>query len=129
MQGQRPLELILARNLLASLSTPAVLTDDRGTVVFYNEAAGRVLGQRFEESGPMSARQWGETHGPFHESGERIAYEELDLPKQMLKGQAGHSQFHIRSLDGQMRLIEASGLPIVAAGGQRGGMTFFWEAE
>ena len=39
--------------------------------MFYNEAAGEVLGRRFEESGPMSAEEWGEAHGPFDESGER----------------------------------------------------------
>ena len=129
MEGQRPLELILARNLLASLSTPSLLTDAEGTVVFYNEAAGKTLGQRFEESGPMSADEWGQAHGPFYESGERIPYEELELPKQMTQGKAGHGRFHIRSVDGKTHLIEASGLPIVATGGQRGGMTFFWKPE
>jgi PAS domain-containing protein len=129
MDAQRPLELILARNLLASLSTPSVLTDDRGTVVFYNEAAGRVLGRPFEESGPMTAEEWGEVHGPLDARGERIPYADLKMPQRMLSGRAGHDRFHIRTLDGQARLIEVSGLPIVSTGGQRGGMTFFWEAD
>ena len=47
----------------------------------------------------------------------------------MMRRQAGHGRFHIRSIDGQIHLIEASGLPIVATGGQRGGMTFFWEPQ
>ncbi len=42
--GGRPLELILARNLLASLSTPAFLVDEDGVVVFYNDAAAALLG-------------------------------------------------------------------------------------
>ena len=129
MDVQRPLELILARNLLSSLSTPSLLTDEQGTVVFYNEAAGQVLGRRFEESGPLTAEEWGEIHGPFDEDGKRIPYDHLDMPRRMLSGRAGHASFHIRTLDGKDRRIEVSGLPIVAAGGQRGGMTFFWEAE
>ena len=46
-QTQKPLELILARNLLTSLSTPAFLLDDEATVVFYNEAAAALLGRSF----------------------------------------------------------------------------------
>ena len=42
--AQKPLELILARNLLTSLSTPAFLVDENAALVFYNEAAGALLG-------------------------------------------------------------------------------------
>lgn len=127
--AQRPLELILARNLLSSLSTAAFLVDDPGMIVFYNEAAGELLGRRFEEAGPMTPEEWGRTHGPFDDDGEPIAFGELDLTKGLRRGRAGHSRFHIRSCDGAERLIEASAMPIVAAGGQRGAMVFFWEAQ
>ena len=52
---QRPLELILARNFLTSLSTPAFLVDEGGGIVFYNEAAGGLLGISFEEFGQKPA--------------------------------------------------------------------------
>ena len=55
---QRPLELILARNFLSSVSTAAFLVDGEGMIVFYNEAAGDLLGPRFEEAG-RSARRTG----------------------------------------------------------------------
>lgn len=126
--AQRPLELILARNLLSSLSTAAFLVDGQGMVVFYNEAAADLLGQRFEECGPMSADQWGRTHGPFDEEGKPIPVGELDLTRGLVRGRPGHSCFHIRSLDGADRLIEAAAMPIVTTGGQRGAMVFFWPA-
>jgi PAS domain-containing protein len=126
---QRPLELILARNLLSSLSTAAFLVDDPGMIVFYNEAAGELLGRRFEEAGPMTAQDWGRIHGPFDDDGEPIPFGTLDLTRGLRRGRAGHSRFHIRSSDGADRLIEASAMPIVAAGGQRGAMVFFWEAQ
>ena len=126
---QRPLELILARNLLSSLSTAAFLVDEPGMIVFYNEAAGELLGRRFEEAGPMSAQEWGEMHGPFDDEGTPIAFGTLDLTQGLRRGRAGHSRFHIRSFDGVDRLIEASAMPIVAAGGQRGAMVFFWETQ
>ena len=56
---QRPLELILARNLMSALSTPAFLVDEGGVLVFYNEAAGALLGKRFEELGTVGAEEWG----------------------------------------------------------------------
>jgi len=126
---QRALELILARNLLSSLTTAAFLVDETGMVAFYNEAAGSVLGRRFEECGPMSAEDWGNKHGPFGETGEPIPFEELELTQGLFRGRPGHSRFHIRGLDGSDRLVEASAMPIVATGGRRGAMVFFWPAE
>jgi PAS domain-containing protein len=123
---QRALELILARNLLSSLTTAAFLVDDAGTVAFYNEAAGDVLGRRFEECGPMSAEEWGSTHGPFADSGAPIPFTELELTRDLFQGRPGHTRFHIRALDGKDHLIEASAMPIVATEGQRGAMVFFW---
>src|SRR4029079_14706876 len=63
--AQRPLELILARNLLTSLSTPAFLADADGALVFYNEAAGALLGMSFEESGKLGPREWSQMGGPL----------------------------------------------------------------
>ena len=127
--AQRPLELILARNLLSSLSTAAFLVDEAGSVVFYNEAAGEMLGRRFEECGPMSAEQWGATHGPFGEDGQPIPFTELDLTVGLMRGRPGHSCFHIRSLEGGDHLVEAAAMPIVASGGKRGAMVFFWPSD
>ena len=62
--SQRPLELILARNLLSTLSTPAMLVNQPGDVILYNEAAGALLGRRFEEAGTMPAGEWVELFGP-----------------------------------------------------------------
>jgi PAS domain-containing protein len=126
---QRALELILARNLLSSLTTAAFLVDDTGTVAFYNEAAGGVLGRRFEECGPMSAEDWGTTHGPFAEDGEPIPLAELELTQGLLRGRPGHSRFNIRAFDDADHLIEATAMPIMATGGQRGAMVFFWPVE
>ncbi len=66
--SQRPLELILARNLMSALSTPAFLVDEGGLLVFYNEAAGMLLGKRFEELGTVGPQEWGSLFGPFDES-------------------------------------------------------------
>ena len=94
---QRPLELILARNLMSALSTPAFLVDEGGVLVFYNEAAGMLLGKRFEELGTVGAEEWGSLFGPFDESGEPIPYDELPLVIAVRNGRPAHADFEIRS--------------------------------
>ena len=46
---QKHLVLILAREFASNLSTPTLIADERGYLVFYNEAAEGVVGRRFGE--------------------------------------------------------------------------------
>ena len=85
-EGQRPLELILARNLMAGLSTPAFLVDEDAVVVFYNEAAGALLGRRFEEMGRMRPEEWSTAFGPIDPVGEPIDLEQLPLTIALRRG-------------------------------------------
>jgi PAS domain-containing protein len=126
---QRPLELILARNLLTSISTPAFLTDENGVLMFYNEAAGALLGMSFEESGRMGPEEWSRTFGPFDESGKQIPWEELPTTKALRAGRPYHADYRIRSARGEEHAIEVSALPIVADGGQTGAMVVFWPRD
>ena len=127
--GQKPIELILARNLISSLSTPAFLVDEGGVLIFYNEAAGSLLGKRFEEIGKVGPEQWGTMFGPVDESGAAIAYDELPLVMTIREGRPAHSDMRIRSADGAEHEIEVSALPIVTPHGSRGGIAFFWPSS
>jgi PAS domain-containing protein len=127
--SQRPLELILARNLLTAISTPAFLVDDDAQLLFYNEAAGALLGVSFEEAGRMTAEQWTARFGPFERDGEPVSVEELDLTRALRDGRPAHAQFCIRGGDGEEHSIEASALPIngsQVAGDNSGAIIVFW---
>lgn len=124
-----PLELILARNFLATLTTPGFLVDETGRLAFYNEAAGGLLGIRFEEAGPMGPEEWGTRFGPFDEEGKVIPIEELPLTIAFQSGRPAHARFRIRSVDGAGHDIEVTAFPIMAATGQRGAIAIFWSAE
>jgi len=126
---QRPLELILARNLMSSLSTPALLVDEGGVLVFYNEAAGILLGRRFEELGTVPQREWGALFGPFGADGEAIPYDELPLVSAVRGGRPAHAEFTIRSADGAEHAVEASAFPILTAHGSRGALAMLWPSE
>jgi PAS domain-containing protein len=124
--SQRPLELILARNLITSLSTPAFLLDDLARLVFYNEAAGALLGASFEESGRMDQAEWTSTFGPFDEADTPIPLDELETTKAVNEGRPIHARFYIHTHHGRQE-IEASAFPIVASeAGASGAMIMFW---
>jgi PAS domain-containing protein len=130
MEGsQKPLELILARNLMSSISTAAFLVDANGTLAFYNDAAASLLGRRFEEVGRMEMEVWGAAFRPVDESGASIAPENLPVGRALAKGRPAHARLRIRSLDDSEREIEVSALPIVAAEGVRGAIAIFWEPD
>jgi PAS domain-containing protein len=125
---QKPLELILARNLMTSLSTPAFLVDEGGVLVFYNEAAGILLGRRFEELGQVGQEEWGALFGPFGDDGTAIAYDELPLVSAIRSGRPAHAALTIRSADGAEHAVEASAFPILTAHGSQGALAMLWTA-
>jgi PAS domain-containing protein len=125
---QKPLELILARNLMSALSTPAFLVDEGGLLVFYNEAAGTLLGKGFEEVGHVGPSEWGGLFGPYDAAGEVIPYEELPIVQAVRDGRPAHAAFGIRAFDGQVHAVECSAFPILTAHGSQGGVAIFWPA-
>lgn len=125
--SQKPLELILARNLLTSISTPSFLVDGVGTMIFYNEAAAALLGRSFEEAGQMSAEEWLATFGPFSREGEPVDLDEISLTQAIQDGQPAHGSFRIRAARGEEETVEAAAFPLVAsANGTSGAMIMFW---
>lgn len=125
---QRPLSLILARNLLSSISTPGFLVDSRGTLVFFNDAAGALLGRRFEETGKLPPEEWGAEFGPFTDDGEPIPWTELPLTGALRADKPAHSRVCVRAASGELVGVEVSALPIVSEGGFHGALAIFWPA-
>ena len=124
---QKPLELILARNLLSSISTPGFLVDEHNELVFYNDAAAELLGKRFEEVGRLPAEEWSAMFGPFDDGGEPIPVEELPLVVALRHNRPSYARLHVHSLNDERHEIEVAALPLVAnAGGFRGALAIFW---
>jgi len=127
--AQKPLELILARNLITSISTPAFLVDEEGVLLFYNEAAGALLGMPFEDAGRMQPEEWGTAFGPFDRDGEAIPFEQLPLTIALREGRPHHAELRIRSVKGEVHEIEASALPLVGSeegSSSSGALAIFW---
>ncbi|HEX2397696.1 MAG TPA: PAS domain-containing protein [Solirubrobacteraceae bacterium] len=124
---QQPLELILARNLLSSISTPGFLVDKDGMLVFFNEAAGALLGKHYEETGKMGPDDWSRAFGPYDRKGRPMDIDELPLTIALREGCPVHDSLTLQSFQGDRREVEVSALPLVAAnGGFRGALAIFW---
>jgi PAS domain-containing protein len=129
MSAQKPLELILARNLLSSISTPAFLVGEEGALLFYNEAAGALVGRRFEETGVMSAADWTREFGPFDSREEPMPYDEIPATIAVRDARPYHGEFRICAAGGHHQDVAASAIPIVGPGGSSGAIVIFWPLE
>jgi PAS domain-containing protein len=126
---QQPLLLIQARNLVTDLALPALLTDDEGRLLFYNEAAGAILGRRFEEVGPMEREDWARAYGPFDDEGRALAADSLPLGKALRAGRPAQGSFSVRLGDSGLVDVEVSAIPLVDLDRYDGSLIVFWPVE
>jgi PAS domain-containing protein len=124
----RPLELILARNLVSLISLAAVLVDVDGQIVFYNAAAAELMGRRFEDAGAMSREEWSARYGPVDEQGAALAPDELPLAVAVREGRPAYARLRVRAERGLVE-VEAGALPLLAPAGYHGAMVFFWVVD
>lgn len=126
--SQRPLEVILTRQLASTLTMPVFLVDPAGTLVFYNEPAESVLGIRFEDTGEIPASEWATLWSPTGDDGQPLPPERLPLMIAVAQRRPAHGEFWIRGLDGAQRRIEATAFPLVRFTDQiLGAVVIFWE--
>ena len=127
--SQKPIELILARQLASYLAWPTFLVDPAGTLVFYNEPAERVLGLRFEETGEMPAVEWATRFVPTDDTGAPVPPEALPLSLALTMRVPAYGRIWIRGIDGAVRHIELAAFPLICSGGRHlGGVAIFWES-
>ena len=117
----------MARGLMSNMTTPAFLVDNGGTLIFFNEAAGELLGVRFEEAGPMVAAEWGTRFTPTEVDGRPLPFEELPLAIAINEARPAHRLLRIVSAGGAERVIEVTAFPIVGRTGQSASLAIFWD--
>jgi len=127
MSGKE-IEVILLRQLATYLAMPIFIVDPTGALVFYNESAERILGRRFEETGEMSATEWGMEWRPSDDDGTPIPPEKLPLSVALAQRQPAHGRFWIRGLDNVPRYIEAHAFPLTGQADRfLGAVAITWE--
>jgi len=123
----QPLVLILARNLVASVTVAAFVTDAEGAVVFYNDAAGELLGRRFEETGRLTREEW-RSIGPVDAEGHPLDTD-APLTTAIKQNRPRHERFRICTDERGVVMVETSAFPLTAPDGFHGAVVVFWPAE
>jgi PAS domain-containing protein len=124
----RPVELLLMRQLASYLTTMIFLLGPDGSPLFYNEPAERLLGRRFEELDEMGPAEWSALLQASDENGKPIAAEERPLLIALRRQQPAHRRFSIRGFDQVVHEIEGLAFPLVGqAGRQLGAVGIFWK--
>ncbi|MDQ3931650.1 MAG: PAS domain-containing protein [Actinomycetota bacterium] len=125
---QHPIEVILAKRLASHLALPIFLVDPMGNLLFYNEPAERLLGQRYEETGEMPVEQWSVVFREVDDDPPPVTPSELPLVIALEKREPTHRSLTIRGLDGVRRDIAVTALPLEGGTGRfLGAIAFFWE--
>jgi hypothetical protein len=126
--AQRDHVLILAKSFAAQLATAAFLVDAEGTVIYFNEAAERLLGQRFIEGVGMAAEEWSTRYQPRDAEGHTVPLESLPLGVTMLKHESAHGILTISGADRVDRRIEVAAFPLLVRTEEFvGAIALFWE--
>ncbi|MFN2557670.1 MAG: PAS domain-containing protein [Nitriliruptorales bacterium] len=126
--AQEPIEVILAKRLASHLAMPIFLVDPRGNLLFYNEPAERLLGQRFDETGEMSVEQWSRAFQQVDANDRPLPLSERPLVFALDKREPTHRTMSIRGLDGVRRDLAVTALPLEGVSGRFvGAIAVFWE--
>ena len=125
----QPLLLILARNLVTNLALPALLTDADARLIFFNEAAALILGQRFEEVGRLSRDEWATRFGPFDDEGRPEATDSLPLAVALREGRPSQARFRICAYDKRTVELEVTAVPLLEPDHFGGALVVFWPVD
>ena len=128
-QRQKHLVLILAREFASNLSTPTLIADERGYLVFYNEAAEDVIGRRFGEVGEVPLDDLLGAFDAKALTGEPIPREDRPARVALDQRRASHLRYIVTSADGVDRELEATAFPLFAHTEEFvGAVVIFWRS-
>jgi PAS domain-containing protein len=126
---QKHLVLILAREFASNLATPTLITDERGWLVFYNEAAQEILERAFSEAGEMPLEEWLVPFSPRTLESEPLPFERLPAGIALYERRAAHERFTITSVDGIERNVAVTAFPLFAHTDELVGVVTIWWRE
>jgi len=126
--SQEDFEITLSQRFAEHLAMPIFIVNPVGDLVYYNEPAELLLGTRFSETGIMPASEWSTIFHPVDQNGESIPQDDLPLIIAIKERRPAHEVFWIVDLEGNLREIEVTALPLINQEEHfLGGMAIFWE--
>jgi PAS domain-containing protein len=124
----RNLLLILAKDLASRLSTPVLVADRDGTLLYFNEAAEPVLGLSYAEVGFLPYEKWAPMFAPRGEEGQELSPDDLPLSFAISEHTPAHRSLTITGGDGEVRRLAVTAIPLFAHADEFVGVvSLFWE--
>jgi PAS domain-containing protein len=128
--AQHDIGLILMRQLADGLAAPMLLADQRGDLLFFNEAAERLLGQRFDDVGELALEERRRIFSFRDADGNFLPNDQAPLVVALREHRPVHRRVTMRGLDGRDHEIEVTAFPLLGGGGHLiGGVAMFWERK
>lgn len=128
--SQQPVELILMRQLAASLSMPIVMFDADGMMLFMNEGGERVFGRRMEDIERTHFSNLSADLDYWDDKGVHLPIGERPVATAFAERRPVHRNLKIRTLDGAMRRVANTAFPLVGQSGRfLGVLSILWELE
>jgi PAS domain-containing protein len=128
MATPKPIQLILARQLASTLAMPILLVDTGGTLIFFNEPAEVILGQRFQETGEIAADTWSTLFALEDEERKAIAQEDRPTMKALSERKPVSRTVWMRCGNREWRNVNITAFPLIGEAKQfLGAQMIFWE--
>jgi PAS domain-containing protein len=129
MERKQPdLVLIVARSFATKLATPTLITDARGDLVYFNDAAAELIGRSYLDIGPLPVSRWQDLFHPRTLDEEPLTPQQTPSGVALVQGSPVHGSFAFQGLDGREREITVTALPLFSHPDEVVGvMSIFWE--
>ncbi len=119
---QREVELILTRQLASYLGTAIFLVDQEGNLVYYNEAAEKIIGRQYVDASEMT----------LDECRQLLAVTDHGSPGPLTvaleEHRPAHGMLRLVGFDGKAREVAATAFPLEGQQGrQLGAAAIVWE--
>ena len=115
--GQKEVGLILMRQLASGLAVPTIIFDDEGDMLFYNEPAEVLLGQRFDDVGDLPLDLTQRIFLLRDEKRQPLVADQVPAAVAMRERRPVHRMVWLRSFDGADHLLEVTAFPLLGGGG------------
>jgi PAS domain-containing protein len=128
--AQKPIELILLKDLVSHMGLPVTMVDASGNVVFFSEEAQELLGIHLDGTRDIPHDHLVKIYAPLDEDGRPLSSDQLPIRVALRERRPKHAQLFLHDVDGKAHRITTTAIPLDGQGGTLlGAMAFFWETD
>jgi PAS domain-containing protein len=128
--SRNPIEIIVLKQFASCLAIPIFVIGPTGHLLYFNESAEPLLGQRFDEVGDLGLEEWGQLAPTFDEFGEPFKPEKRPLVLALNERRPIHQRLTLQRFDGRSVRVEGTAIPLVATDDRLlGALAVFWEDD